>query len=455
MTAQDTQVGKSAGGKYGLKQTTELGAFPSTLGQIALAQLFLGRHKAVSWAEVRALKLAARGKNAGSVRTNPAWQKLALDPSYKDTNFGNSIILPLKTTGNIAAQLNKLGGTQKAAWVLWVGQKPATFGQLPELLTQLLAKNLPNESKSIVAINFYGSVAQNAQQLRRALKRSLKEQKKPVKLAGDLRKSFYNSATSLKVLSKNGYEFNVTEHNNLLVVSKTFWVQDFRLWQRVDIDRPFRDMRVGMLPSKLARIMLNLARLKKGDAFWDPFAGLGTTLMQAQLLGIYAFGSDVDREILKKAEENIKWLLKTGLVPEINYRLFEFDVLKNPRYNKVLRQVIRRGRFDAIVTEGYLGEPKTRVFKNKAQALAQWRKISLLYKALFKNLLPTLRVGGRLVVSLPMYKYRQNNRVKWFKPHAEFSKVRFEQISFNTGELEWVNPKSVVARRLIVLERKK
>ncbi|MCB9806812.1 hypothetical protein H6768_02830 [Candidatus Peribacteria bacterium] len=43
-----------------------------------------------------------------------------------------------------------------------------------------------------------------------------------------------------------------------------------------------RSMVVGMMPPKIAQIMINLAT--KGDkkvAIWDPFCGLGTTLIEA------------------------------------------------------------------------------------------------------------------------------------------------------------------------------
>lgn len=43
-----------------------------------------------------------------------------------------------------------------------------------------------------------------------------------------------------------------------------------------------RSMTVGMMPPKIAQIMINMATEGDSDmAIWDPFCGLGTTLIEA------------------------------------------------------------------------------------------------------------------------------------------------------------------------------
>lgn len=43
-----------------------------------------------------------------------------------------------------------------------------------------------------------------------------------------------------------------------------------------------RSMVVGMMPPKIAQIMINLAtKGERSIAIWDPFCGLGTTLIEA------------------------------------------------------------------------------------------------------------------------------------------------------------------------------
>jgi len=43
-----------------------------------------------------------------------------------------------------------------------------------------------------------------------------------------------------------------------------------------------RSMTVGMMPPKIAQIMINMAtRGDRNMIIWDPFCGLGTTLIEA------------------------------------------------------------------------------------------------------------------------------------------------------------------------------
>ena len=48
---------------------------------------------------------------------------------------------------------------------------------------------------------------------------------------------------------------------------------------------------------KLTRAMINLAGLKEGETVCDPFCGTGTTLLEAESMGIHAIGVDFDEKI--------------------------------------------------------------------------------------------------------------------------------------------------------------
>ena len=56
---------------------------------------------------------------------------------------------------------------------------------------------------------------------------------------------------------------------------------------------------------KLCRAMINLAGLKEGDTVCDPFCGTGTTLLEAESMGIHSIGIDFDKKMLKISEENL------------------------------------------------------------------------------------------------------------------------------------------------------
>lgn len=56
---------------------------------------------------------------------------------------------------------------------------------------------------------------------------------------------------------------------------------------------------------KLTRAMINLVGLKEGETVCDPFCGTGTTLLEAESMGIHAIGLDFDEKMCKISKENL------------------------------------------------------------------------------------------------------------------------------------------------------
>jgi len=56
---------------------------------------------------------------------------------------------------------------------------------------------------------------------------------------------------------------------------------------------------------KLTRAMINLAGLQEGEIVCDPFCGTGTTLLEAESMGINAIGLDFDEKMYEMSKENL------------------------------------------------------------------------------------------------------------------------------------------------------
>ncbi|MBU4437757.1 MAG: methyltransferase domain-containing protein [Candidatus Altiarchaeota archaeon] len=72
---------------------------------------------------------------------------------------------------------------------------------------------------------------------------------------------------------------------------------------------------------RIARALVNLARVKKGDTVLDPFCGTGGILIEAGLMGMKASGSDIDEDMVEGSMKNLKHF---GLEGEIK----QTDALK-------------------------------------------------------------------------------------------------------------------------------
>ncbi|MEM4396881.1 MAG: N-6 DNA methylase [Candidatus Woesearchaeota archaeon] len=62
-----------------------------------------------------------------------------------------------------------------------------------------------------------------------------------------------------------------------------------------------------LLDTKLAKAMLNLAKIEKDDVILDPFCGAGGILIEASKLNVKVFGNDLFHVQLRKAGMNLIW----------------------------------------------------------------------------------------------------------------------------------------------------
>ena len=86
---------------------------------------------------------------------------------------------------------------------------------------------------------------------------------------------------------------------------------------------------------KLTRVMINLIGLKEGEVVCDPFCGTGTTLLEAESMGIHAIGLDFDKKMYDISRENLD-------VNGYKSKLIKAD------FNKLTNMV---NEFDGIVTD--------------------------------------------------------------------------------------------------------
>jgi tRNA (guanine10-N2)-dimethyltransferase len=87
-----------------------------------------------------------------------------------------------------------------------------------------------------------------------------------------------------------------TEHENFFGFSKRFEIEK-------------RPKKIKKYPHeldwKLTRAMINLIGLKEGQTVCDPFCGTGTTLLEAESMGIHAIGLDFDEKMYNISKENL------------------------------------------------------------------------------------------------------------------------------------------------------
>jgi tRNA G10 N-methylase Trm11 len=252
-------------------------------------------------------------------------------------------------------------------------------------------------------------------------------------------------------LLDKGFELSILRmHNGKEYIGKTYDIQDIEDFTFRDQEKPHIDTEMGMLPPKLARIMLNLTGLEQDSKIWDPFCGVGTVLLEGLIMGYDMIGSDVSLKMVDASEGNIAWLAQNYKLKDREYNVFQYDVHD---YDEELFDTLKATELDGVVFEPYMGPPQTRVLKvKKAENLIV--NLNNLLNPIFKTLERVGRDGLKVVFVLPSYKTFEG----WVTLRYSYflsKKWRVLNNEMREKNLHWKRSNSIIRRDIVVLELKK
>lgn len=194
-----------------------------------------------------------------------------------------------------------------------------------------------------------------------------------------------------KLISNQGVEVVVLRDGSEYLLGTTMSVQPFAALNDRDFSRPARDDVSGMIPPKLAQIMLNLAGVSHERGVLDPCCGSGTIGQEALLYGAARVQcSDIAAKAVTDTKANFSWLESRYRI-STPYEVVQMDARK---------LLIPDDSIDCIVTESFLGTP-LRGELTTEQATHRNLELQPLYHAMIQELARVLRVGGRLVMVWP------------------------------------------------------
>lgn len=219
---------------------------------------------------------------------------------------------------------------------------------------------------------------------------------------------FNSLALASVVVTKNGLlekgaEICVLASTTQLYLAKTLCVQHFEDYGRRDYQRPVRDDKQGMIPPKVAQIMLNLSDAKSNSTILDPFCGIGTILQEGMLLGYKMLGTDINQNAIVGSEKNLEWFRNRYRLPKGKYHVETADVKDVSRVVENLKKIGALGEISAIVTEGYLGPMYTKL-PSPTDRDKNFSSLTELYTSAFQEFTKFLPKNGKVVMCLPAYK---------------------------------------------------
>ncbi|OGY79413.1 MAG: hypothetical protein A3B74_01065 [Candidatus Kerfeldbacteria bacterium RIFCSPHIGHO2_02_FULL_42_14] len=212
-------------------------------------------------------------------------------------------------------------------------------------------------------------------------------------------------------LVSDGIEFIIIENGHDFYSGYTIAIQNFESYSLRDYGRPARDDRSGMLPPKVAQMLINLTGTDKNRILLDPFCGSGTILQEALLLGYEKIiGADKDIVAIENTKKNLVWL-STHFLP--SYKQTHSDTQKESHRVKAimpeliespienLNKYIKGASVHCIVFEGFLGSPNI-TYRQLPGTVAE---LTALYKSTFHICAQLLVANGIIACALPAWRF--------------------------------------------------
>lgn len=322
--------------------------------------------------------------------------------------------------------LDELGGTTKIVKI----HQSAAYKDLAKSVSALaLEKFQGREDKIRFAVSME-SIKGGSEKM---IKNCLLETKKNLKSNGlscrFINNNFQNPPTALLLgenIVKKGAEFSIIETGSEYLIGLTVAVQNINKYSRRDFERPERDPHLGMLPPKLAQILINLSGVAKpGNTIYDPFCGIGTILMEGLLMKLNVIGSDVNKENIDKCHKNLKWL-KDEQSFESSMRLFNKDA------TKITKSELSE-KISAVISETFLGPP---VSHTPAQSKIEENQIMVenLISKFLQTLHPLIPKNTPIVLTLLTYRDGRDY-ITMRNLHRNFEEIGYEEQSLISHEL--------------------
>ncbi len=248
--------------------------------------------------------------------------------------------------------------------------------------------------------------------------------------------------TADEILSRRALDFvDATSDHHLLAT--TIFVPDSEAFRQRGMRRPIAGSGMALSP-RLARTLVNLSGLSKGETLLDPFCGSGTIISEGALLSMNCIGLDANPTRVAQARRNLAWLEKQS-AKALSHRIETGDA----------RNLEATSRVDGIVTEPIL-LPKFSSTPSPQRAKKLVQNASRIYSESLYSMAKVVRKAGRIVIVVPAVKTTDGSEV--LLRLEGMDQIGFRE--FQPGQTRFVYPLRVgfestrwVGRGVYVFER--
>ena len=381
----------------------------------------LGRQPQLGLAELESLY--------GAAAVKPLGVAAALDIEAETINFKR-----LGGTIKVARVLNILpSNSWNEAYKYLVEKVPEHLGYMPE-------------GKFTLGVSVYGLDVKLEK-----LNQDILKIKKVIKATGRSIRIVPNKTLELnsaqvlhnKLTHRGSWELLLIRDGDQTILAQTLFVQDIEAYAARDQARPKRDARVGMLPPKLAQIIVNLTNPAVGSTVLDPFCGTGVILQEALLMGFNVIGTDLDARMVDYSKENIAWIMNQYGLDRVT-TIETADAVAH-RWSQP---------YDAVASELYLGRPLTKL-PSPADLKIIVQDVNTIVKKFLINLAEQLSSGQRICLAVPAWQVGsgQFKHLPLLDHLTDMGYTYLDLKHVRREQLVYFREDQVVARQLIRIEK--
>jgi tRNA G10 N-methylase Trm11 len=329
--------------------------------------------------------------------THPAWSVAEISSVLGEQDLlweQERILVKQNTEINAQNLIQRLGGVLKIAIIEDSVSTKLPFSELAQITAKILqTKAARGEGKLVFGLSDQGlSLSLSLEKLGLQVKKELKKANISSRLVTSKEKELSSVVVGQNKLLSKGAELIFYHNGENIVIARTIAIQNYKDLSRRDFGRPARDDHSGMLPPKLAQMMINVAAQPSLDGLLlDPFCGSGTIISEAMLMGYKnLMGTDLSEKAVNDSRVNAEWLRD----------LYKLDI--RPKFHiknaTRLAQFIKPNTVDTIVTEPYLGPQRG---LNDIGLVID--DLEHLYTQALDNFYKILKPGGRIVMVWPVF----------------------------------------------------
>ncbi|MGB3023671.1 MAG: hypothetical protein WBB39_02585 [Candidatus Saccharimonadales bacterium] len=392
--------------------------------------------------------------------------------------YGADAVTPLGATAALVEtpiDFDRLGGSVKAAkhlTTLETTNPQKVFDYCRRALPEHL-QYIP-EGKIKLGVSLYGfdmpvaTINANALTLKKVIKKVGRSVRAVPNTDAALSsaQTYHNGLTS-----PVGLELIFVRHGDSTILGQVTHVQDIDSYTIRDRGRPKRDAFVGMLPPKLAQIIINIAVGKwpledseianshiphaNSHVILDPFCGTGVILQEALLMGFDVYGTDLSPKMIDYSRANLDWLIQKYEKGNMKYGEIRLELADATKYNWDFSSLSPLPSSLSVACESYLGQPLGGQHPTPEKLAEIMHDCNSVLRGFLRNIASQLPTKTRLCLAIPAW--FTDDRYHHLSCIEDTTKLGYERVTLahaTNDQLIYRRDDQITGRELLILTKK-